>query len=322
MLALDLGKTGCRAALWIGDQRTDSEGSGAPGLAAPGGVALAEASVLAVARPLLRAACVARVDRACIGAAGATAAPAMAAQLAERLAAALPAVEVAATSDAVTSHAGAFGGGVGVVLAIGTGSVALALGSGVTRQADGWGPLLGDEGSGAWIGQSGLRAALRAEDGHGPETVLRGSAERVFGPLAGLPAAVSDAAAAARFAPEVAYAAEDGDAVAATILREAAEHLAATAQSAAAVLPAGAACVIVGGLARLSVVLMDRLEDLLVEAGIKLAPAQGSALDGARFARHLHGSAARGAHRPSRQSARQHARPTRDRGRPPRPRRP
>ena len=283
VLALDLGKTGCRTALWVEGRRADAVGAGAPGLAAPDGVGMAEAAVLAVTRPLLRAACVARVDRACIGAAGATAAPEMAAQLAERLAAALPACEVAATSDAVTSHAGAFGGGEGVVLAIGTGTVALALGSGVMRQTDGWGPLLGDEGSGAWVGQRGLRAVLRAEDGHGPGTALSESAERVFGPLAGLPVAVSDAAAAARFAPEVAYAAEAGDAVAAAILREAAEHLAATAGSAAAALPPGAACAIVGGLARLSVLLMDRLEDLLVEAGIKLAPAQGNALDGAHL---------------------------------------
>ena len=71
--------------------------------------------------------------------------------------------------------------------------------------------------------------------------------------------------------------------MAATILREAAEHLAATAQSAASVLPPGTACAIVGGLTRLSVLLMDRLEDLLVEAGIKLASAQGNALDGAHL---------------------------------------
>jgi len=282
VLALDLGKTGCRATLWVRDRRTDAEGAGAPGLAASGGVMLAEAAALAVARPLLRAAGIARVDRACIGAAGALAAPEAAIQLAERLATALPASEVAATSDAVASHAGALRGA-GVVLAIGTGSVALALGDGLTHQADGWGPLLGDEGSGAWIGLRGARAALCAAAGRGPETALRRAAERVFGPLASLPAAVDGATVAARFAPEVARAAEAGDAVAGAILREAAEHLAATACSAAAALPPGAPCAIVGGLARLSVLLMDRLEDLLVRAGLKLVPAQGTALDGARL---------------------------------------
>jgi N-acetylmuramic acid 6-phosphate etherase len=285
VLALDLGKTGCRAALWVDGSCTEAEGAGAPGLATPGGVRLAVAAVLAVARPLLRGAGVARVDRACIGAAGALVLPTLATQLAERLAASLPAAEVAATSDAVTSHAGALGGGVGVVLAIGTGSVAVARSGGVLCQAGGWGPWLGDEGSGAWIGLHGLRAALRAAEGRGPQTTLLDAAKRAFGPLAGLPAAVDGAAAAAQFAPEVARAAEAGDAVAGAILREAAEHLAATARSAVGACQSMifAPCVVVGGLARLSPLLMDRLEDLLIDADLALVSAQGTALDGARL---------------------------------------
>lgn len=285
VLALDLGKTHCRAALWVEGRRADAEGAGAPGLATPGGTMLGAAAALAVVRPLLRAAAVARVDRACAGAAGARAAPEAAAQLAERLAAALPAGEVAVTSDAVASHAGAFGGGDGVVLAIGTGSVALALGDGAMRQADGWGPLLGDAGSGAWIGLRGLRAALQAAEGGGPKTTLLDAAERSFGLLASLPAAVNGAAAAAGFAPEVARAAEAGDAAAGAILREAAEHLAATAGRAAGACRSrrGNPCAVVGGLTRLSTLLMDRLEDLLVDAGLALVPAQGDALDGARL---------------------------------------
>jgi len=277
VLALDLGKTGCRAALWVGEVRTDAEGAGAPGLAVPGGAAAAEQAVLAVYRTLG----IRRVDRACIGAAGALAAPDAAAQLAGHLAAALPAREVAVASDAVTSHAGALGGGEGVVLAIGTGSVALALGRGVMQRADGWGPLLGDEGSGGWIGVHGLRATLRAADGRGPLTALRASAECLFGPLAGWPAKLDTASIVARFAPEVARAATDGDAVADAILHEAALHLAATARSAASALPPGAACAITGGLVWLGAPLMDRLERLLSEAGLKLVPAQGTALDGA-----------------------------------------
>jgi glucosamine kinase len=218
VLAVDLGKTGCRAALWVGEVRTEAEGAGAPGLATPGGGAAAEAATLAVARRLLQAAGLARLDRVCVGAAGALAAPDAAARLAERLAAVLRADEAAATSDAVASHAGALGGGAGVVLAVGTGSVALALGGGRLSRADGWGPLLGDEGSGGWIGLRGLRAALRAAEGRGPETALRAAVERVFGPLPGLPAAIAGAKEAARFAPEVARVAEAGDAAARAIL--------------------------------------------------------------------------------------------------------
>jgi len=283
ILALDLGKTGCRAALWVGEARSDAEGAGAPGLAAPDGVAAAERAVLAVAGPLLRTASVGRVDRACIGAAGALAAPATAARLAERLANLLPSQEVALASDAITSHAGALGGGTGVVLAIGTGSVALALGRGAMRRADGWGPLLGDEGGGGWIGLHGLRAALRAADGRGPCTALRLAAERLFGPPAGWPSAVDGASVAAHFAPEVARAAATGDDAARTILRDAAEHLAATARSAASALPPGARCAVVGGLMQLGAPLTDRLERLLGEAGMRLVPAQGTALDGARL---------------------------------------
>ncbi len=283
ILALDLGKTGCRAALWIGAARSEAEGVGAPGLAAPGGVAAAERAVLAVAEPLLRAAGVGRVGRACIGAAGALAAPAAAAQLAERLADTLPADEAAVASDAIASHAGALGGGEGVVLAVGTGSVALALGGGAMRRADGWGPLLGDEGGGGWIGLHGLRAALRAVDGRGPGTALRPAAERIFGPPAGWPAAVDSASVAARFAPEVARAAAAGDGAARAILHDAAGHLAATARGAASALPPGAPCAVVGGLLRLGAPLTDRLERLLGEAGLRLVPAQGTALDGARL---------------------------------------
>jgi len=283
ILALDLGKTGCRAALWVGAARSEAVGTGAPGLAAPGGVAAAERVVLAVAGPLLRASGIGRVGRTCIGAAGALAAPAAAARLAERLADALPSDEVAVASDAITSHAGALGGTAGVVLAIGTGSVALALGHGAMRRADGWGPLLGDEGGGGWIGLHGLRAALRAADGRGPCTALCPAAKRMFGPPAGWPAAVDSASVAARFAPEVARAAVDGDDAARTILRDASEHLAATARSAASALPPGARCAVVGGLARLGAPLTDRLERLLGEAGLRLVPAQGTALDGARL---------------------------------------
>src|SRR5271167_799821 len=61
ILAVDLGKTSCRAA--AAGRR--AEGAGAPGLAAPGGVRAAEAVILAVAREL------GPVDEVIVGAAGA-----------------------------------------------------------------------------------------------------------------------------------------------------------------------------------------------------------------------------------------------------------
>ena len=76
-------------------------------------------------------------------------------------------------TDAVAAHAGAFGGGVGVVLVAGTGAISVARDSeGETFYADGWGPLLGDEGGGYWIGIEALKAVCRSADGRGPQTRL------------------------------------------------------------------------------------------------------------------------------------------------------
>ncbi|MGW4959280.1 N-acetylglucosamine kinase [Nonomuraea sp. NPDC004186] len=90
------------------------------------------------------------------------------------------------TTDVVTSHAGAFAGGDGVVLAAGTGAIALGVGDGI-RQVDGWGYLYGDAGSGFWIGRRGLDAAFRGFDGRAEPGPLTERAQAVFGDLAGLP---------------------------------------------------------------------------------------------------------------------------------------
>ncbi|MET9247598.1 BadF/BadG/BcrA/BcrD ATPase family protein [Nonomuraea sp. NPDC003709] len=90
------------------------------------------------------------------------------------------------TTDVVTSHAGAFAGGDGVVLAAGTGAIALGVGDGI-RQVDGWGYLYGDAGSGFWIGRRGLDAAFRGFDGRAEPGPLTERAQAVFGDLASLP---------------------------------------------------------------------------------------------------------------------------------------
>lgn len=85
--------------------------------------------------------------------------------------------QVAVAHDAITSYLGALGDRPGVMIAAGTGVVTLALGHGGPgrtglARVDGWGYLLGDSGSGFGIGQAGMRAALRAFDGRGQDTVL------------------------------------------------------------------------------------------------------------------------------------------------------
>ncbi|MGW4790707.1 hypothetical protein ACWEP6_45425, partial [Streptomyces sp. NPDC004230] len=116
-VAVDLGKTGCRAVLWsdgTGPAPEVHEVPGAPGLAADHGVELARAAVRAAVLPLLERQPQLRLSAVCVGAAGAAAAPEAARELAGLLLEDLPADEVAVTSDAVTAHAGALGGRTGV----------------------------------------------------------------------------------------------------------------------------------------------------------------------------------------------------------------
>jgi N-acetylmuramic acid 6-phosphate etherase len=292
VLAVDLGKTGCRVALWHQGARHDAEGIGAPGLAAAGGAALAEAAILAVAVPLVRDLGAAAVDTMCAGAAGAFAAPGAAADLAARLCRSLPARQVAIASDAATSHAGALGGKDGIVLAVGTGAVALAVGAdGAMHRVDGLGPWLGDEGAGAWLGLRGLRAALRAADGRGPPTLLRDAAIRKFGPLSELVARMEGHEApprfAATFAPDVAEAAAAGDPIASALLDRAAAALAATLRVAVRGLNTGGPhpLALTGGLLGPGFPLTERLRSALAEERLPIAhvPAAGTALDGARL---------------------------------------
>ncbi|MFI6740277.1 BadF/BadG/BcrA/BcrD ATPase family protein [Nonomuraea sp. NPDC050451] len=155
------------------------------------------------------------------------------------------------TTDVVTSHAGAFAGGQGVVLAAGTGAIALGVGDGI-RQVDGWGYLYGDAGSGFWIGRRGLDAAFRGFDGRAEPGPLTERAQAVFGDLAGLPErlylAPDAVARIARFAVHVLELARDptaraiaqdavrepaGDPAARAIAEEAARELAGTVAAAA-----------------------------------------------------------------------------------------
>ncbi|WP_435616088.1 N-acetylglucosamine kinase, partial [Streptomyces coelicoflavus] len=195
--------------------------------------------------------------------------------------------EAAVTSDAVTAHAGALDGRAGVVLAIGTGSVAVGIGTdGAYARVDGWGPLLGDDGSGARIGTAGLRAALRAHDGRGPATSLLNAAAGLFGDLERLPARVgrdgNPARTAASFAPEVARAADAGDVVAS------AADLAETVLAAAGrITPDGGPLplAVTGGLTGLGPALTAPLTDAISGAGspVRIMSPLGDPLDGARL---------------------------------------
>ncbi|MQY39841.1 hypothetical protein SRB17_78690 [Streptomyces sp. RB17] len=297
-VAVDLGKTGCRAVLWnagAGPGRPVHEVAGAPGLAADNGVATARAAVRAAVLPLVEGQPSLGLAAVCVGAAGAAAAPEAARELAGLLLDDLPADEVAVTSDAVTAHAGALGGRTGVVLAIGTGSVAIGIGDeGSYARVDGWGPWIGDEGSGAWIGAAGLRAALRAHDGRGPDTALLAAAAERFGDPDRLPSAVgrdgNPARTAASFAPDVARAAAAGDAAASAIIRDAATALGEAVLAAVRRIGGGDArppvpVTVTGGLTGLGEPLLGPLRSALAASPrpLDLRPPLGDPLDGARL---------------------------------------
>ncbi|ALO99508.1 N-acetylglucosamine kinase [Streptomyces olivaceoviridis] len=292
-VAVDLGKTGCRAVLWDGAGPASDvhEVPGAPGLATDDGVTTARAAVLAAVRPLLAREPSVRPSAVCVGAAGAAAAPDAARALAGLLLDDLSAEEVAVTSDAVTAHAGALGGRTGVVLAIGTGSVAIGIGDdGTFARVDGWGPWLGDEGSGAWIGAAGLRAALRAHDGRGPDTALLAAATERFGDPDRLPLALgrdgNPARTAASFAPDVARTAAAGDPTASAIVRDAATALGEAVLAAARRIGGdGLDVAVTGGLTGLGEPLLGPLRSTLAgfPRPLRPHPPLGDPLDGARL---------------------------------------
>jgi N-acetylglucosamine kinase-like BadF-type ATPase len=130
----------------------------------------------------------------------------------------------------------AFKGGVGILVIAGTGSNAIGRGvSGRLVGAGGWGPVLGDEGSGFWIGLEAIRAGLKARDRTGVSSRLLGEIQREWGSgsLGELVAMANrrgglegEAPDFAELAPVVARCAEDGDALAGSVLERAGMELA------------------------------------------------------------------------------------------------
>ncbi|AOW93995.1 hypothetical protein BFN03_18605 [Rhodococcus sp. WMMA185] len=235
MLVFDVGKSGCRAALFIGGRRVNEvETAGARGLADPGGFE----SALAAMRSAADAVDGGPVDAVAAGVAGYARVVEAGRKLADALAERHHTCRVAVASDMTTSHAGSLAGHPGVVLAAGTGSVALAVAeNGATAFVDGWGYLLGDDGSGFSIGRRGLQSALRAHDGRAGSEVLRVLAERRYGDLDRLPELVHGSSnppfMIAAFARDVVAAAKDGDEWSSKVCAESGAELARTAAAAA-----------------------------------------------------------------------------------------
>ncbi|MGP6159468.1 MAG: N-acetylglucosamine kinase [Vulcanimicrobiaceae bacterium] len=140
--------------------------------------------------------------------------------------------------DTTVAHAAALAGSAGIVVLAGTGSVAVGCDpvDSPPVRAGGWGYFFGDEGSALWIARTALRRAMWRAD-FGGAGVLERLALKHFalGSLRALQHAVAhgeiDRPALAAFAPAVLAAGRAGDADARAIRSNAADELAALAQT-------------------------------------------------------------------------------------------
>jgi glucosamine kinase len=131
--------------------------------------------------------------------------------------------------DEVIALDGAFKGGPGILQIAGTGSNCIGRApDGGRESAGGWSSRLGDEGSGYWIGLHAVRRALRAFDHEEPTRILE-----TVGALWGTKTLeelvnLGDSTPGPDFAtlaPAIDKLAEEGDAVALSVLKQAADDL-------------------------------------------------------------------------------------------------
>ena len=234
-LLVDGGQSGCRFVHVVDGRRVESGAATglsrhAPDRAAGLLLALERAFADVGARPDA-------VDAVVMGMTGFDGSLGAAREIAGGVRSLVRAERVVLTNDAVTSYLGAVGFEPGAVIAAGAGVIALAGDlEGNFARADGWGYVLGDDGGGYYVGRRGLASALRAHDGRGGSETLLRRARAAYGPPEEIKSRVygadNTAREVARFAPEVADAAREGDPVASEIWADASREAAATATAA------------------------------------------------------------------------------------------
>lgn len=140
--------------------------------------------------------------------------------------------DVIILSDAELAIEGAYDGEYGVIMIVGTGSIAIAkLPNGKIERCGGWGIELDDEGSGAWIGREGLTAIVRSLDFRGKTTMLTEVFAEKYPQIdLGQPRTIVKAYSDKVFeyhmlSPLVMNCAEKGDEVCLEIINRAADHL-------------------------------------------------------------------------------------------------
>jgi len=228
---VDAGGTRTRAVVADGGGNILGEGSGPAGLLDPRDPSGAGGAVeVAVRDAAGKGEISLPLDRLWAGVAGAGREGGRAALEAELLARGL-ARQVRVGTDVEVAFEDAFPRGEsGILLIVGTGSIAMARGpEGGVARCGGWGGILGDEGSGYRIALEGLRAVCRAADGRERPTALTRllvQAAAVPDPQALIPlVAAAGKGEIAALTPVVIRCADAGDAVARRILDDAVVEL-------------------------------------------------------------------------------------------------
>ncbi len=170
-LGLDGGGTKCRARLR--DSRGNLLGEGAGG---PSNLRLDPElvwnSILTACREALAQAGLGEADLARIHAGMGAAGAGQASAVERLLSRPHPFASFAIDTDAHTAWLGAFNGGDGAILILGTGSCGYGGAGGQCHYVGGWGFEVSDEGSGALMGREVLRRAIWAHDGRIASTPL------------------------------------------------------------------------------------------------------------------------------------------------------
>lgn len=198
--------------------------------------------------------------------------------------------DVVVTSDAEIALEGAFEGSPGIIVIVGTGSIALGKpGKDKLIRCGGWGIELDDEGSGAWIGREGLTAVVRALDGRGKPTILTDQIEKLY-PTINInePRTIVKAYSERAFeyhmlTPSVMQAAADGDEICMEIIKRSATHLLELPVTLQKQFKQQSVPVaLMGGIIDANTILADMLKEQISNAsGLKLIQPKGGAIAGA-----------------------------------------
>jgi len=191
--------------------------------------------------------------------------------------------------DARIALEGAFGGGPGLILIAGTGSVVLGKRSnGEIFRVGGWGWILGDEGGGRYIGLEALKAVTRDMDGRSDATTLKELFAARFGLSSRekiIVAVYQEEFSIPSLAPLVLQAAEKGDSIALQILQDSSALVAEQVSAAAKRIKEGETTkvVFVGGLIDHQTVYAGILRNaiLKIAPGVEVSVPDRSPVEGA-----------------------------------------